>query len=473
MTGLHHFTAAQQLRALRRRKFTARRLTEHYLSRIKRHDQTLGAFVTVDPDAALRQADHADELLTRDDAPPLCGLPIGVKDLFATEGLRTTFGSAALKDFVPPADTWTVGLLRDAGAVIVGKTNTPEFGSTCYTENDVTPHPSVTPYATERYASGSSGGAAAAVAGGLLPLAHASDGAGSIRTPAATCHLVGVKPSRGLVSSAPAVPYFSASTEGPIARTVEDAALLLDVFAQPAPGDLYGWRPKRSFTSTLGEPTGRLKIAVWSDPGVGEPHPEAEAALRRATSALRDLGHKVHEVALPARYDQSVRDAIVNWFGFTVATAVDTSVPPEQRHLLRPYNRYLDSLGRKLSGTEAVQAQAVIANFAGTFLAALDEYDIAVPPTTNGPAVPIGYYHEDDDVEGVPDRMLAWSAYTPWANYTGQPAVTVPTHQDADGLPLAVQLVGRQRHDAQVLALAAQLERAGLWSDIHPPCWNK
>ncbi|MDS0136063.1 MULTISPECIES: amidase [unclassified Amycolatopsis] len=193
----HEVSAAAQLAALRAGDLSSRELTEHYLGRIEKLDGELGAFATVTPDLALDEAARADRRIARGERAPLLGLPLGVKDLHPAAGVRTTFGSAALAGFVPAADGWTVGLLRQAGAVFVGKTNTAEFGATCYTESDVTGRPAVTPYDRTRYASGSSGGAAAAVAAGLLPLAHAGDGAGSTRTPAATCHLVGVKPSRG------------------------------------------------------------------------------------------------------------------------------------------------------------------------------------------------------------------------------------------------------------------------------------
>lgn len=178
----HELTAVQQVRALRAGEITSRTLTEHYLARIDRLGGDLGAFVTVEADSALAEADRADERLAHGEQPPLCGLPIGIKDLHPTAGIRTTFGSAPLAGFVPPADSWTVGLIREAGAVVLRKTNTPEFGATCRTESDVTARPAVTPYATSRYSSGSSGGAATAVAAGPLALAHGSDGAGSIRT---------------------------------------------------------------------------------------------------------------------------------------------------------------------------------------------------------------------------------------------------------------------------------------------------
>ncbi|WP_119293408.1 amidase [Streptomyces sp. YIM 130001] len=465
MSDLHELSAARQLGALRTGEVSSRELTEHYLARIDRLDAGLGAFVTVTPDLAREDAARADELLARGEGGPLCGLPLGIKDLFATAGTRTTFGSAALADFVPTQDSWTVGLLRKAGSVFVGKTNSPEFGATCYTENEVTARPAVTPYAPGRYASGSSGGAAAAVAAGLLPAAHGSDGAGSIRTPASTCHLVGVKPSRGRVSPAPGSSFFSTTTEGPIARTVEDAALLLDVMAQPWPGDLYAAPAEESFAAAVTrEPDRALRIAMWTDTGIGSApaHPEAVAAAQRSAALLRELGHEVHEIAVPVPCGEQVQQAVTAWFGFLVQAAAGTLVPAERQALLTPYTRYLHSLGEQLTGIDVVRTQAVLAGYASAFLAALDAFDVALTPTINGPPVPIGHYLTGG-VEGVPGLMLDWSCYTPWVNLTGQPAVAVPSHLDEAGLPYGVQLVGRPRGDAEVLTLAAQLERAARW----------
>ncbi|USX55126.1 amidase [Lentzea sp. HUAS12] len=459
----HELTAAQQLEALNDNEISSRELTEHYLDRIERHEE-LGAFVAINENA-LEEAAKADRQRASGDRAALLGLPLGVKDLAATAGIRTTFGSAALKDFVPLEDSWTVGLLRQAGAVVLGKTNTSEFGATCYTENDVTEKPAVTPYAPTRYSSGSSGGAATAVAAGLSPVAHASDGAGSIRTPAATCHLVGMKPSRGLVSPAPATSFLSASIEGPIARTVADAALLLDVMASPAPGDLYGWHPGKPLHDTLDR---KLTIALWTDTGLDQAvDPEAELAVRRTADVLADLGHEVREIPLPARYDESVSRAILTWFAYQVGAVARMVVPAEKTHLLRPYTRHLLDINDTLSANEIVSSQAVLARYASTFLGKVHDYDVVLTPTTNGAPVPIGHYTGDEA-----DLMLKWSCHTPWANLAGVPAISLPSHVDDDGLPHGVHLVGRHRHDAELLALAAQLESAQLWNDLHPPSWH-
>lgn len=475
MTELHELTASDQLRALRTRQISSRELTEHYLGRIDKLDEELGAFVTVVPDGALAEADHADARLAQGEASPLLGLPFAIKDLYPTAGVRTTCGSAALSDLVPPQDGWTVGLIRQAGAVLVGKTNASELGATCFTENGVTPRPAVTPYDTTRYSSGSSGGAATAVAAGMTPMAHGSDGAGSIRTPAATCHLVGMKPTRGLVSPAQVSSFFSTSIEGPITRTVADAALLMDVMAHPWAGDLHGWTPRTGFTQGLDRaPSRPLRIAMWTGTGVeGVPvHSQSEVAAQRAARVLRELGHDVTEIAVPAAWDDTVERAIVSWFATSVAVGVNAMIPFDRRDRLTPFIQYLLGIGEALTGVETAMGQAVLAQYAGAFLASLQDFDAALTPTTAGPPVPIGHF-DQDGLAGVVDRMRDWSCYTPWVNLAGVPAVALPSHLDDEGLPHGVQLVGRCRHDVELLALAGQLETAGLWDDIHPNCWGR
>lgn len=476
MSDLHHLTAAEQRRALRARDICSVELTQHYLDRIDRLDHELGAFVTVAPQLALDEAARADQRIAGGEDAPLLGLPLGIKDLFATGALRTTFGSVALADHIPGEDAWTVGLLRKAGAVVVGKTNTAEFGATCYTHNAVTAHPAVTPYDLGRYASGSSGGAAAAVAAGLLPVAHASDGAGSTRTPAAACHLVGVKPSRGLVSSAvPLTSLTSTSIEGPIARTVEDAALLMDVMAQPWWGDWHGWRPDGTFAAAVARPPSRpLRVAVCTDTGLDGIRADDQTvhATRRTGQLLQELGHQVDETRVPAACVEPVRQALIAWFAASVHSVVSALVPPERWHLLLPYTQSLHDQGSRLTGSDVLMAHAVLARYASAFHAAFDAFDVALTPVTSGPPVPVGHFFPDG-IDAVANRMLEWSCYTPWANFTGQPAVALPSHLDDDGLPQGVQLVARPRRDAQLFALAAQLEQAQLWKDVHPPCWDQ
>lgn len=475
MNQLHVLSVAEQLRALHGGEVSSRELTQHYLDRITKLDAELGAFITVDPELALHEADRADEQLARHEQAPLGGIPVGIKDLTPTAGLATSFGSAALAGQAPANDTWTVGLIRRAGAVVLGKTNTPEFGATCYTENAVSPLPSVTPFDTGRYSSGSSGGAATAVSAGLLPVAHGSDGAGSIRTPAATCHLVGVKPTRGLVSPAPGTGYFAPGIEGPLARTVEDAALLLEVMAQPWAGDIYGWTPGTSLAqASRNRPDRTLKVAWWTGTGIEgvDPHPEAARAVHRTVELLRGLGHDVREIDPPASYDETATQAFKDLFSSSVALSVPMLMPADKRELLTPYTQHLLARGEAMSGTDVLLLQTALARLASAYLARLDDFDIALTPTTSGPPVPLGHF-EAEGIEQISDRMLAWSCYTPWANLTGQPAVSLPSHLDDEGLPYGIQLVAHLREDASLLSLAGQLEREGLWNAVHPPHWYR
>ncbi|UJP10853.1 amidase [Microbacterium sp. KUDC0406] len=474
MSALHDLTAAAQLRALRDREVSSRELTEHYLDRIDRLAGPLGAFVTVVPESALAEADRADEQLAAGEGGTLTGIPLGIKDLHATAGIRTTAGSAALADLVPPRDAWTVGLLRGAGAVVVGKTSTAELGSTCYTENYVTDHAAVTPFDTTRYSSGSSGGAATAVAAGLLPFAHGSDSAGSIRTPAATCNLVGVKPSRGLVSIAPASTFLAMGTEGPLARTVEDAAVLLDAMAQSWPGDIYGWRAEAGFAAGLEHPLGHpLTIGVWTETGLDGVDEDAEvsAAVRTTAELLRGAGHDVRELPIPARLDADVVEALRVWLTYAVAMSATTMTPPERYGLFSPLTQHLIREGQGMAAAEVLLAQARLAAYASAFLAAFDGIDVALTPTTARPPVPIGHFLKGG-LEQVLTSMLDWSCPTPWVNFTGQPALALPAGFADGGLPLSVQLVGRPRADADLLRLAAQVESAQEWSLVRPDVWN-
>src|SRR5919107_3689072 len=263
MGDLHDLTALEQGAALRAREVSSAELVDHYLARVERLSDTVGAFVTVTGDLARRQAVLADAGVG-DPSSPLYGVPTAVKDLAATAGVRTEFGSAALAGNVPEVSDEVVLRLEAAGLVSLGKTTTPEFGSPCYTEPDNAP-PARTPWDLDRMAGGSSGGAAAAVSAGLVPVAHGSDGGGSIRIPASCCGLFGLKPSRGRISGAPMYgDPVGLGTSGPLARTVRDAAAMLDVMAGPAGGDPFlgpPLPPDETYLSWCDRPPGRLRVA--------------------------------------------------------------------------------------------------------------------------------------------------------------------------------------------------------------------
>ena len=280
MPELHELDATDQARLLDVREIDAVELVRHHLDRIDRHAATLGAFITVTAERAIEAARRVDEARARrQDVPAFAGVPTAFKDLDATAGVRTTMGSQVTRDRVPTRNAHVVDLMEGAGLISLGKTNTPEFGLSSYTDNDLV-GPARTPWDLTRNAGGSSGGAATAVAAGLVPVAQGSDGGGSIRIPASSCGVFGLKPSRGRVSSGPdSSDWNGLAVKGPITRTVRDAAALMDVLAVPMSGDLRPLpAPDVPFAEHARRAPGRLRIARWSAthlPGV-EPGPDAE-----------------------------------------------------------------------------------------------------------------------------------------------------------------------------------------------------
>lgn len=474
MSELHDLTAIEQRDALRRGEVSATELLDHYRARIDAHGQALGAFVTLTEELARVEAKEADARLSRGEHDqPLLGLPLAFKDLHPVGGVRTTMGSAALTDLVPAADGHVVGLLRRAGVVTVGTTHAPEFGPTCYTETDVVERPAVTPYDTTRYASGSSGGSAAAVAAGLLPFGHASDGAGSTRSPAAVCGLVGIKASRGRVSLAPTTSFVAWGSEGPLGRTVADAALLLDVMAEPPPSDLYALPRETSFLdASRRDPDRPLRVLRYSDPGLGVvPDPEVLRSVGQTASLLADLGHEVVEGDNPQPWDDALGEAMQVAFGGRLRATVLATIPQERRALLRPYTSWCVELGATKDAADYVAATGLLARAASAHLAATAAYDVVLSPVSTQPAVPVGWFSADG-VENEGRRMLAWSAFTPWANLTGQAALSLPLHVTPTGLPVGVQLTASRRgDDALLISLAGSIERAAPFSHRHPPQW--
>jgi amidase len=461
LTQLHDLTAAEQLAQLRARTLSSVELTEHYLDRVLRYDADLGAFVEITAELARQEAVAADAELDRGSTLPLLGIPLAYKDLFAVAGVRATLGSRAV-DVVPAENGHTVGLLRAAGAVTVGTTHAPELGPTCFTHSDVVGRPAVTPFDTSRYASGSSGGAAAAVAAGLLPFAHGSDGAGSLRTPAAVCGLVGVKPSRGVLRSAPG--FLSWATEGPLARTVADAALLLDVMASPS--DLYGLAMS-GFSASLETPVPKaLRVFSFSNSGLSSVEPALLEVHAAAVEVLRGLGHEVVEGDNPVPWSDELIHHLTVIVTSSVATAAAQLGDPT---LLQPYTRFCLDQARAYSAADFVTAQAALAQAAATVLAGCSPFDLVLSPVISATARPLGWFEQDGGGEGCGRRMLDWSAFTPWANLTGQPALSLPLAL-IDGVPAGIQLTATPGADLLLLRVAAQLEQAKPFVH-HPKQW--
>ncbi|MBN1092030.1 amidase [Blastococcus sp. TML/M2B] len=473
MTQLHDLTALEQAAAVRSGEVSPTELVRHALDRIAAFDAGLGAFVTVTPERALSAA-AADEQRLRDGGPlpPLLGVPTAIKDLTRTAGVRTTSGSRVTAGTVPDADDAVVTRLAAAGTISVGKTNTPEFGFPAYTDNDLV-GPARCPWDPALLAGGSSGGAAVAVAAGFVPVAHGSDGGGSIRIPAAVNGLVGMKPTRGRVSNAPLGSEITGlATHGPLARTVHDAAALLDAMAGPELGD-PAWAPPlppgETFLAAAGRGPGRLRIGVVTEsPPPGVPlEPAIAAALGGTARLLADLGHDVEE-APAGLIGPEVLPAFERVWALSATTL---PVPPERIGELRPLTRELRARGLALSARDAMLALGTLRSFARGYLRATAGYDVLLAPVVTMAPRPVGWFTDD----GAEDfaRNERYAAFPALANITGQPAVSLPLHSDARGLPIGSMLVGRPADEVTLLALSAQLEAARPWASRHPPVWGE
>jgi amidase len=475
MTQIHELTAIELAAAIRTKDLSPVAVTDHYLRRTQELNEQVGAFYTVTADLAAEQAAAAEKAVTQAadpaELPPLTGVPIPIKDLNMVAGVRQTLGSLAYENYVPDTDDYVVTRLKDAGVVITGKTSTPEFGLPCYTETRIGP-PARTPWDLSRSAGGSSGGAAAAVSAGLAPAAQGSDGAGSIRIPSSVCGLFGIKASRGRISGGPLVPdLLGFGIEGPITRTVADAALLLDVMAGNYHGDMYTQPPLppgQTFLGYASRPPGRLRIGrTLQNPVPGaDPHPDCVAAYEDASRLLADLGHEVEDIAMPLGQD------LVPFFetidhGYATLTPVD----PAQEQVLLPLTQYLRELGRATGAADFLFAQAYLQFVTRPAIAAFAAYDAVLTPTLALPPVPVGYFDEVDPAENF-ERQKRFTPWTAIYNISGLPAVSVPLHWNAEGLPIGVMLGGRMGDEGPLISLSAQLEEARPWKDRHPPIWG-
>ncbi len=463
MDDLHDLTALEQGAAVRAGEVSPGELVEHYLDRIDRLSDRLGAFVTVTADEA-RAARPSG-------SGPLAGVPTAIKDLNNTAGIRTTFGSPTFADHVPTFDDEVVARIAGAGMTSLGKTSTPEFGSPCYTEPEGAP-PAVTPWDLTRMAGGSSGGAAAAVAAGRVPVAQGSDGGGSIRIPASCCGIVGLKPSRGRISAAPMYgDPVGLATNGALARTVRDAAAFLDVMAGRAVGDPY-WapEPRESFLAACDRAPGRLRIARFAAPVIADADidPECLTAWEDASRLLESLGHEVVDIEVPLP-----RDAVpvfeTCWAVLTGLSVVN--LPEDKREQLRPLTRWLAGTGSGVSGPEFGLAVGELRRVAARTLAALAPYDAVLTPTLASPPLPVGAIRDDDDPAGDFEAQKRFTPYTSMWNVTGSPAISLPTHLTPEGLPVGVMLATAPGEEATLLSLATEVEATADWLDRTPPVW--
>jgi amidase len=428
------------------------------LERLEAENPRIGAVVAWDGERALAEARERDGLphVWRG---PLHGMPFTAKDLNDATPYPTTYGSRAFAEHMPLTDATCIARLRRAGAVLIGKTNTPEMGMRPTTENLLF-GPTRNPHDVTRTPGGSSGGAAAALAAGIGRLAQGSDGGGSIRIPAACCGIVGHKPTRGLVSGAPSSydSWAGLATNGPMARSVADCALMLEVMAGIEPGDAYAPPPHDgAFVAACAEDPAPLRIGVWRESPMGRLEDESAEIFDTALAALTHMGHRLDEADdLPLAGLMPPFETIV----LGQSAALRQLVPPERFDLLEASTRATVEDGEHVSVADYVRAVDAARRGTAAVLDAMAPYELVVSPVLTRPAIPLAAIPED---AGRAERWRAsfeWHSYTVVFNVTGQPALSLPFGVTAGGLPVGLQIAGPPGADALVLSLGAALERA-------------
>ncbi len=473
MPAFHDLTALEQLNRLRRGELSPRELVDHYLDRIDRLDSApdgLGAFVEVTADAARERADAVEGLPK---VLALWGLPSADKDLVDRAGVPSRYGSRAFADYVPERSDDLVEVLDAAGAISLGKTNTPEFGMPSYTE-PLSARPARNPYDPALGAGGSSGGAAAAVAAGLLPVAPGSDGGGSVRIPAAATGLVGLKPSRGRIPASPGFTNLGGlAVAGPLARTVTDAALLLDAMIGDGTLDYATTAPTwdgGAYLNAAVRGEGRFQLGVttsspWETAYDLVVAPEALDALRIAREHLDAIGHGLEEFRLEP--EEGYAPAFTTlWQG----GAAGIPIEGEQLDRVEPLTRWLVETGRRIGARELAAALGWLTKYERRLIRQLARFDAVLTPTLAMTPRPIGWYDAEDAMHNF-GQQVQYTPFTSFVNVTGLPAITLPVHVTEHGLPMGVQLIGRPGGEDVLFAIGAQLERRLNWDRRHPPQW--
>lgn len=463
--------ATEMSSLLTRGQISARELLDAHLSRIKALNPTVNALVTLTPELATQRATAADEAYARSESLGLLhGLPVAHKDLLATAGIRTTFGSPIFSDFLPPSDSLVVERQRRAGALMVGKTNTPEFGAGSHTFNPVF-GPTRNPYALDRTPGGSSGGAAAALAARMLPLCDGSDLGGSLRNPAAFCNIVGFRPSPGRVPAITAHdPWSPLPVRGPMARTVADVALYLRAMAGPDPRspvsidqspDALAGSLERDLTGTR---------VAWSPDAGGLPvDPSIRAALENAPDLLADLGCEVVETWPDLSDAAEIFHARRAWL-FAVGYA---PLLAQHRDLMKATVIWNIEAGLKMTIAEYAEVcrrhRQLIARVHDFMRPERGGFDFLAAPVTQVPPFPVDVEYPTE-IDGTRmETYIDWMRSCSDVTVTTHPTISVPGSFTPDGLPVGLQLVGRYHADRSVLELAHAWERTTGWGERLPP----
>ena len=463
------FASASELRPLiDSRQVSILELTEMLLRRIERLNPNLNAYLTITRKEALTSARAAEKaLLQGENNGPLHGIPISIKDLELTQGIRTTLGSLVYKDHVPDQDTIVVERVRKSGAIILGKTNTPEFGFSGTTENRLG-DACRNPWNTSRTSGGSSGGAAVGIAAGLCTVATGSDGGGSIRIPSNFCGVYGIKPSQGRVPRHGGVgrpAYNCLSQSGPITRTVRDSAVLLQALAGPDSRDSNCIKSAPpDFVTALDQGVNGLRLGWSADLGYAAVDPEVAETASKAALLFEDLGCMVEEsgIALDDPFPP-----FWDLFGITGFTAYGHLLDSHRQDLAEGSIRAMER-GKIKSGADYSRAMVYVSRLKARMGALFEQYDLLLTPTTAVPAFPVG---EPPAIIGGHPVIPFWG-YTPFTfvfNMTMQPAASIPCGFSSDGMPIGLHIIGRKGEETTVLRASAAFESARPWAQKRPP----
>ncbi len=470
VSELLYRSAVELAAMIRGGELGARELVQASLTRIDELEPKINAFTHVCHEAALAAAQE----VRAGDARPFAGVPIAIKDNRPVTGLPITMGSDLFADVVADHDAFCVRRLRDAGFVIVGKTTLPEMGILPTTESRRF-GPTRNPWDLGRTPGGSSGGSAAAVAAGMVPIAHGNDGGGSIRIPAACCGLVGLKPARGRVSVGPDSGQSFLVSDGVLTRSVRDTAAVLDVLAGYEPGD-GNWAPPAPgpYSELADVDPGRLRIGLALNPPLDGAvlDPACETAARDAATLLESLGHQVEPVAPPWSGPGLLAD-FTRAFGpeISMATLIGARLAGREPTPddVEPLTWIMWERARAQDSLTLLSAQATLERVARRLVESLAEFDVVLTPALARRPVATGEIHgRGPDPWGNYRRSGYFTPYTAILNVTGQPAISVPLYEGDDGLPNAVQLIGPPAREELLLAIAAQLEQALPWTERRP-----
>jgi amidase len=441
------------------------------LARIEELNPQLNAFVEIDGERALAAAAQ----VAPGDERPFAGVPIAIKNNRAVQGLRLTYGCSLMSEYVADFDHNITRRLKDAGFIVVGSTTLPEYGILPTSEARLF-GPTHNPWDLERTPGGSSGGSAAAVASGMVPVAHGNDGGGSIRIPAACCGLVGLKPQRGRISAAPELGDSLLGIDGVLTRTVADTAAILDVLEGYEPGDAtWAPPPAEPFAAAAERAPGTLRIAATTLPPIADAvvDPACARAVSDAADLLRSLGHTVEEVDPPWRIE-----GVQELFGAVFSTHISLSIAysgmvagrAPTAEDMEPMSWAIFSMIGNLNAVQGMGATVQLESFTRQLVAFLEPYDALLTPALAERPLPLGTLDT-----AAPDPMSTFTRsglftpFTPTFNASGQPGISLPLFHGEDGLPLGVQLVGRPAGEAGLLALATQLEAARPWANRRAP----